>query len=326
MSSKKPRFVRGFLLQLIFAAMAYHFFRTWVRLALWCYVKKITLHPAEKSSLNGPLMLASNHPNSFLDAIVVGTHMKIPMHFMTRGDVFAKPRIKRFLESLHMIPIFRIRDGINKLAQNDEGIQKSVDALGKKHLLIIFVEGFCINQTELQRPLKKGAARILQACWQQNIPARILPTWIKYNSHSRFAKTIDIRFGDIFDQKLSDGFLPAQGIQNINSETEKQLLALSAIPQKIPYQNPLLKALLFLPAMLAAVLNAPLFLPVQALAKKLNGNAVHYDSMMLLFLMVLYPFYVLIICSILFGITGSGYVWLLFLAMPLLAKVYAIWR
>jgi 1-acyl-sn-glycerol-3-phosphate acyltransferase len=306
--------------------MAYYFFRIWVQLALWCYTKKITLSPSSASNLRGPLLFASNHPNSFLDAIVVGCKMHQPVHFITRGDVFAKPRVARFLQSLNMIPIFRQRDGKDNLAKNDQTTTKSVEVLRQGGLLIIFVEGFCDNQTTLQLPLKKGAGRILQSCWQQQIPAQVRPLWLQYSSHSRYAKTIHIRLGETFGSAHTQGLSEAAGILKINAEAERQLQQLSAAAFPIPYRQPWLKALLFIPAMFSAVLHAPLYLPVHGLVRKLNKGGVFHDSMLLLFLMLLYPLYLLLICGGLAAITGNALVWVLMLVMPLLAKVYAVWR
>jgi hypothetical protein len=42
--------------------------------------------------------------------------------------------------------------------------------------------------------------------------------------------------------------------------------------------------------------------------------------------MLLYPLYLLLICAGLAAITGNALVWVLMLVMPLLAKLYAVWR
>jgi 1-acyl-sn-glycerol-3-phosphate acyltransferase len=311
---------------LIFADMVYPILKIWAQLALWCFTKKITLHPAASRHLKGPLLLASNHPNSFLDAIVVGCKMRQPVHFITRGDVFARPGVAKFLESLNMIPIFRQRDGKDNLAKNDQTTTKSVEVLRRGGLLIIFVEGFCENQTTLQLPLKKGAGRILQTCWHQNIPATVVPLWLQYSSHRRYAKSISIRLGQVFGSSHAAGLSDAAGILKINAEAERQLQQLSAAPFQVPYGQWWLKGLLLVPAMLAAVLHAPLYLPVHAAVRRINKAGVFHDSLLLLFLMLLYPLYLLLICGGLHAITGSGAVWWGFLVLPLLARLYTVWR
>src|SRR4029077_19533855 len=124
--------------------------------------------------------------------------------YMTRGDVFKKKWVIKFLTTMKMIPIFRLRDGKDKLALNDETFVKSVGVLRNNQLLLIFVEGFCEHQTELQLPLKKGAPRILQSCWQEGIPAKVLPVWLQYSSLFEYGKTIDIRLGNLFGSEVAD--------------------------------------------------------------------------------------------------------------------------
>ena len=36
----------------------------------------------------GPLLIAANHPNSFLDAIILDTLFKNTVYSLTRGDAF----------------------------------------------------------------------------------------------------------------------------------------------------------------------------------------------------------------------------------------------
>lgn len=306
--------------------MLYRFVKIWARISLQFYAKRITISHPEREREAGPLLLASNHPNSFLDAMLLGEFMKEPVYYITRGDVFKKPRIRKLLESLNMIPIYRIRDGKEMMGLNDETFVKSVEVLRNKGILLIFVEGLCINQTELLRPLKKGAPRILQACWQQGIPARVLPVWLQYSSYNRFGKTIAIRFGDTFDQSILNGTADAAtGMMKINAETEKQLLALSALPFA-PHQLPQwARILLFVPAMLGAALHAPLYLPLQSKVEKLARANVHYDSLILAFLMFSYPIYLLLLCGILALLAGSIAWWGLLL-LPLLAKAYLHWK
>ncbi|CAN5622141.1 hypothetical protein BH10BAC2_BH10BAC2_12910 [soil metagenome] len=82
--------------------------------------------------------------------------MQQPVHFITRGDVFNKRWVRFVLSQLNMIPIFRIRDGKDKLSLNEQTFIRSVEILRNNGLLMIFVEGFCEHQTTLL-PLKKGA-------------------------------------------------------------------------------------------------------------------------------------------------------------------------
>lgn len=308
--------------------MLYWFLTIAVRMALPFFARRMQILNRQMLKEKGPILLACNHPNSFLDAVIVGDFMQAPVHFITRGDVFKKGWIRRTMESINMIPIFRIRDGKDKLSQNEETFQKSIDVLRKGDVLLIFVEGFCENQTELQLPLKKGAPRILQACWQEGIPVRVIPTWLQYSSHKSYSKTIRLSFGQLFTQQDVGDIHTAAGVNKINAICTEQLLHLSHHPPFV-HKSPsvLQRILLFIPAMLGAIIHAPLYLPINAVVKKLNGGDVHHDAMTFLFLAFLYPVYVLIIFLAIAFSTGS---WLVGAAiavlMPLTALSYVHWK
>ena len=62
-----------------------------VRLCLQIFCSKITI--LNKSLLNtkGPVLLVANHPNSFLDAIIIAAFFKQKVYSLARGDAFKKP-------------------------------------------------------------------------------------------------------------------------------------------------------------------------------------------------------------------------------------------
>ena len=154
-------------------------------------------------SAKGPLLLACNHPNSFLDAIIVGSHFKQPVHFLSRGDAFRKPFARKLLSALQMIPIYRLSEGREHLALNDETFERCRKILSAGGIVLIFAEGLCLNQWIL-RPLKKGAARIALDGWDNPAIAeqfRTLPVSLNYNSFRNFGKRLIIHFGEPLGRK-----------------------------------------------------------------------------------------------------------------------------
>jgi hypothetical protein len=226
-----------------------------------------------------------------------------------------------------MIPVFRLRDGKDKLALNDETFVKSVGILRNSEILLIFVEGLCEHQTELLLPLKKGAPRILQSCWQEGVPVKVLPVWLEYSSFDRFGKTIDIRLGQRFGNEIATDVDHVSSINEINAVTTRQLLQLSrSVPFKPVQPNGIERFLLLIPAMLGAVLHAPLYLPLNAFARKVSAANVHFDSILLATLIFLYPLYVFIIAIILLILSHQWWAFLVFLIFPLTAKAYIHWK
>jgi len=169
-----------------------------VRLALQLYCNRFTI--ANKSWLRqkGPLLLACNHPNSFFDAIIIGSQFNEPVHFLARGDAFKKPWVRKLLSALKMIPIYRLREGREYLALNDATFDTCGTILANGGILLIFSEGLCINDYHI-RPLKKGTARIAINAWSNPTIAnhfKVLPVGISYNNFRGLGKKIFLQFGE----------------------------------------------------------------------------------------------------------------------------------
>ncbi len=316
------------LINCYFHSMLYRLLKIAARLALPLFTKRIVISNAHALQNKGPLLLAVNHPNSFFDALVLGAYMQQPVYFLSRGDVFKNKNIRRLLGILKMIPIYRIRDGKDMLSLNEETFVKSVEVLRNNGVLLIFVEGFCAYQTTLQLPLKKGAPRILQTCWQQGNNAKVLPVWLQYSSFNQLGNTIHIRLGEVFGKEIIGDVHAATCLARINEETGKQLLHLQS---SMPFENSpattLQKILLFFPAMLGAVLHAPFYLPVQSLCRKKCEGTVFYQSVLFSILLIGYPLLLLAGAAILFSFTGLWWSWpLVMLGLPALAWCYIQWK
>jgi 1-acyl-sn-glycerol-3-phosphate acyltransferase len=304
------------------------FLKFWVRLALPFFAKNIHISGTECLKEKGPLVLALNHPNSFLDAVLLGAFMEQPVHFLARGDVFRIGWVRAILTRINMLPVYRIRDGKDKLNLNEQTFERSREVLEKNGILLVFVEGFCEHQTTLQLPLKKGAPRVIEACWRKGVPVKILPIWLQYSSFTGHPKTIEIRFGDkIGRPPAADGKEPNVVWQMINEHTSKALLALEQKPSQPVFPLPtLLRILLAIPAILGAVLHAPLYLPVQALVRHATRNNVHYDSVLFAVLLLLYPVYLLTAAVLLASTTSFVFMLLPLIVLPLTARCYVLWK
>jgi 1-acyl-sn-glycerol-3-phosphate acyltransferase len=175
----------------------YTFVKFLVRSGLLIFFRKIVFENECDPQQKGPLLLACNHPNSFLDALLIGSYFKHPVHFLARGDAFKNPLAKKILSALKVIPIYRLSEGKEYLALNDATFERCTRILTKGGIVLIFSEGLCLNQWKL-RALKKGSARIALNAWkQQEIESafRILPVSLNYSSFTRFRKNVIIQFG-----------------------------------------------------------------------------------------------------------------------------------
>ena len=175
-----------------------------VRLALRIFCPQIIIH--EKWFLNpkGPVLLLANHPNSFLDAIIIGTQYKRRVYFLARGDAFIKKHHRFLLGLLNMIPVHRLREGKEFLHLNEFTFNESARLLKKGEAVLVFIEGTCVNSHELQ-PFRKGTARILETVHKEGVRPVIHIAGIGYNQLRGIGKKINISIQQlIFNEKIKN--------------------------------------------------------------------------------------------------------------------------
>lgn len=312
--------------------MLYATLKIIVRLAARIFCRKIIINHREFLKEKGPMILACNHPNSFLDAVIMDILFEEPIWSLTRGDAFLNKTVNDILFKLKMLPVYRPSEGVENLSENYKTFDTCIELFRRGQIVLIFSEGLCVNEWHL-RPLKKGTARLAYKCLQENIPLKILPVGINYSSYKRFGKNLFINFGTLFsvndfDRNLSDGAFNlafnntleqelkplVYEIHNTDKQKQKDLLE-----TKIPS---LRKTLLTLPAMIGLLTHAPLYLPIKYWVHKKYNNSGHIDSMQVALSTFIYPIYLLLIVVLLFFLLNTSWPLLLFFLLPLTAWSY----
>ncbi len=161
------------------------------------YYDKIVVSGAENLPSDKPVLLLLNHPNSFLDAILVAAYLKRSTHFLARGDVFKNKLTLPILNSFNMLPLYRLSEGKENLYKNSETFNSCQAIFNKSRMVIMFPEGLCENNYDL-RALRKGPARIASYAWNSNTPSKdlqILPVGLTYENFAGAGKNILINFG-----------------------------------------------------------------------------------------------------------------------------------
>jgi len=312
--------------------MIYSILKVWVRLAAWIFCRKIIINTKEVLKEKGPLLLACNHPNSFLDSVMLDILFEQPVWSLARGDSFINTTVSRFFRAVRIMPLYRTSEGVENLSENYKTFEACLKIFKKNGIVHIFSEGKCINEWHL-RPLKKGTARLAIKSWEENIPLKVLPVGINYSSFRRFGKNIIVNFGDIITKDNIE-WNGADGVRNLsfNSQLRAQLKQLvfeidkhdRAKQSTLLEQKPslLTKIFLAIPAVIGFLLHAPLYLPAKSFALKKFSHSDHYDSVLIGILVFSYPVYLLLISSLLFAFTKSALCLLLFLIIPFTAWSY----
>ena len=135
----------------------------------------------------GAILFVSNHQNALIDPILMATTNPRDIHFLSRASAFKNSVANKLLRALNMIPIYRIRDGVNTIEKNYAIFEHCVKLLNAKKAVGIFPEG----EHHLERrinPLKKGFVRIILSTLQKypELKIQIVPVGVNYNHHIKF--------------------------------------------------------------------------------------------------------------------------------------------
>ena len=304
--------------------MLYYLLKFPARLALYFYSRNILINNKTFLQYDGPLLIAANHPNSFLDAIILASLFNKPIYSLARGDAFANSFLKKLLYSLNMLPVYRISEGVENLEHNYTTFSSCIDIFKKNGIVLIFSEGRCINEWHL-RPLKKGTARLAISAWQQGIRLKVLPLGINYSSFRLFGKNVILNFGNIIEKESFNEAMPAgEAISVFNAKLNAELKPLvvearetdkEKIKKVFFIPQPFIKKiLLFIPAIIGWLIHAPIYYAI-VLSIKNKAND-HYDSVVVGLLFILYPVYLLAITIFFYCITCNVFAFLLLLIIP----------
>jgi len=312
--------------------LLYTFLKCCLRLSFLIFFRKVVVNKPGLLKSKGPLLLAFNHPNSFLDAIVLDIYFDKPIWSLARGDAFKGKLINWILNAVRIMPVYRSSEGVENLSENYKTFDACINIFKKNGLVQIFSEGKCVNEWHL-RPLKKGTARLAAKAWEENIPLRVLPLGINYSSFERIGKNVIINFGEYIDVKDID-LSASDGARNqeFNNKLQAQLQQLVYEIKKEDKEKKrqllefkpffLTRILLFVPAIIGFLVNAPLYLLIRNFVKKKAGGTGHYDSVMMLLLFITYPLYLLLIVLITYLFAKTALVWWLLLIIPFTAWSY----
>lgn len=257
-----------------------------IRLALWLFCSDIHINNQHLLKQKGPLIIIANHPNSFLDAIIIGAQYHRRVYFLARGDAFTKAHHRFLLGLLNMIPVYRLREGKEFLHLNEFAFNKSIELLNKGEAVLIFIEGTCINSHKLQ-PFKKGTTRILEGAHKIGLYPIIHMVGIGYNQLRGIGKKIN----------LSIELMPFhKTIESAKDRVEFNKIAFNLLNQNIHYSN--------LPTIIKKTplyyLHLPYYRFIKNRADRKTKGTVFYDSVLFSLLLFTYPIYLLLIFCFLY--------------------------
>ena len=175
----------------------YSFFLPYVNWHTRRSYRRFEVHGKKNIPKDSALVFGVNHSNTLMDALVLLSADNIKKVFIARGDIFKNPVVAKILNFLRILPIFRIRNGVAAVRQNDDSLNKAVDVIHDHVDLYLFPEGTHRTKHSLMR-MGKGLFHIAVDANKQfgdKSPIYIIPTAIEYGDYFRYRSTAMINFG-----------------------------------------------------------------------------------------------------------------------------------
>ncbi len=178
--------------------MLYAMVRPIATIGLKNYFKRIDLANVDRIPKDAAVILAANHPTTFIEPCILACFLDKPINFLARGDFFQKPFFAKLLDGVHITPVYRMRDGgYEKLKNNFKSFEKSFQTLKAHKPLMILAEGRCVHEKRL-RPIRKGTARIALGALENTDlkEVYIVPVGVNYTYAERMRSRVMINFGE----------------------------------------------------------------------------------------------------------------------------------
>jgi 1-acyl-sn-glycerol-3-phosphate acyltransferase len=177
--------------------MLYRFLKFLMKIGIRSYYKEVKVVGRQFLSHEGPTILIANHPNTLMDALMVGFASKNQIYFMAKGTFFSSKFKSWLLKNLNMIPVNRRGEKAVSGVSNQDSFEACYRLLEQGKTIVIFPEGNSFKERRL-RELKLGAAKIALEVEKRNqgkLNLQIIPLGINYQKAEKFRSSVLIQVG-----------------------------------------------------------------------------------------------------------------------------------
>ena len=175
--------------------MIYKFLKQIIKAALFFFFRKIVVTGKEHIPANGPLIIVANHPNTFMDPLLIAAITSQRIGFVANASIFLNKFISRIFNYFHVIPIYRKNDvEPGEKPDNRKAFVKCHEYLDQYGTLLIFPEGTSYYELKL-REIKTGTARIALSFEQWKGfegHLKIVPVALDYSDSIQFRSVVSV--------------------------------------------------------------------------------------------------------------------------------------
>lgn len=212
----------------------YALLRAIAGIALRWYYRDIRVEGLERVPRERPLLLAVNHPNALVDALLVGWVVPRRVLITAKSTIFKNPVAAILLRWLGVLPLRRASDeatltrgASSDPSRNLDTFRAVQDALARRGTVLIFPEGKTPEEPALA-PLKTGAARMaLSARDSGRVPGlTILPIGLVFERKEAPRSRVLVQIGEPIPV---DEWTPGEGRAPAEALTDEIALRLRAL-------------------------------------------------------------------------------------------------
>ena len=176
--------------------MIYNVLGRIVRSFFQLFYKRIYITGLENIPKGKPVLLAANHSNALIDPMVIAIFLMgyRSSYFLGRASIFINRFLTWLFTAVHILPIYRPRDGEDYAEKNVKTFERVDKLLLQNQVVQIFPEGNCFKEKRL-RPLKKGTVRMAFSAWEKGADVYIVSAGINYTKHDEARSNLMLSFG-----------------------------------------------------------------------------------------------------------------------------------
>jgi len=160
------------------------------------YFTSIRSHGEERIPESGPVILASNHPTSILDAILLATQNRRKIHFLAKSGLFRNRFVAALLYGVGAIPVYRSNETGDAGSRNVKVFEKVYELFERGGCLGIFPEGTNSPARGIGE-IRPGSARMALAAEARNnyrLGLKILPVGLNFENRELFMSAVLLRY------------------------------------------------------------------------------------------------------------------------------------
>ena len=181
--------------------MLYRLLRALAVVSLRWFYGRVDVEGLDRIPRGAPALLAVNHPNALVDAMVVAVVCPRPITFTAKATLFSNPLVAALLGAAGVVPLVRRQD-VSELKtdadarRNERAFQRLHSALSGGGAVLIFPEGVTGDYPGLA-PLRTGAARMaLQAVESGVRDLQLVPVGLTFDRKDVPRSRVFVQVGD----------------------------------------------------------------------------------------------------------------------------------